>query len=1262
MRVLLCLVTMIGFLGVPAETVRAAAVPVDPRPALGPMPNVPYGSLPLSFELNQGQTDAQVRFLARGPRYTLFLTPDGAVLALRPPPAKGQNSVTDSVLQMRLLGGNPDASLTGMEELQSKSNYFIGNDPQKWRTNIPNFAKVRHDAVYPGVDLVYYGNQGRLEYDLILAPGADPRAITFDVETTLQTGGRHFVIPVRIAENGDLLIETDAGEVTLRKPVIYQPGPTNGPRQIAARTPIDGGYQIGQGCRVTFRIGNYDHRRPLVIDPVLEYSTFLGGNGGDAAYGIAVDSAGEAFVTGVTASANFPVKSAYQATAGGSGDAFVAKLNSTGSGLVYSTYLGGAGSDAGYAVAIDSSGSAYITGATSSSDFPVTTGVFQPTYAGSGNSSAFVAKLDPSGSILTSDGGYSSYLGGVGPDSGQGIAVDGAGDAFVTGSTQSYNFPTAPAVPFQRGNANCTTVNQIETCTADAFVTEVNPTATELIYSTYLGGTSADGGQAIALDAQGNAYVAGYTYSANFPTQSAYQGASGGGEDCFVTALDPTGTSLVFSTYLGGSGQDAAFGLALDASDNIYLTGATTSINFPTGPNPFQLLYGGSGDAFLTKLSAHAVALVYSTFIGGSNLDQGNAVAVDSSGNAVVAGFTNSTDFPLQDASQDILGIFGAENCSNSNMVCSDAFIARFNPSGQLPTSGGFYSTYLGGTGADAAQAVALDSSGVPYVAGSTASSNFPAIVGAVQGTYAGTAASTNAFVTKLGAGDFPAVAFTPQSVNFGNQTLNVVSNPQTVTLINAGSAPLDISAIAASGDFAETNNCATTVPAGSATCTINITYTPTVIGPSTEQVAITDNAAGSPHIITVTGNGVSAGGGVLTLIPRSLIFPSLPVGSTSPAQTVEVVNASNVAITITAITAAGDFAETNTCGIATGIPAAALNPGTSCAISITFTPTASGSRTGSVTITDNAAGGSQAISLAGTGSSLFTLSSTNRTSTILVGTTSTTFTVTATAASTFTSNITFSCSSGASCAFNPSFITAGQSTTVTVSGLSASTSSPLTITVTGTGGGNTATVGLSIFLEDYTITATPTIESVAAGSNATYITTVTPSNGFNGTVVMACGVTTPPINYVTCLWTPLTVTSNGVSGATSTLTLETTSQQTTRVWPRGRFPGSPGPRPINRLWMVIAGIIALLAGSELAGFRRGRALPQRIRWVMVASGILFLMLTAMSCEQYGYNVINTPNVTGTVSGNYTVTLTGTLAGNTSVVRSTTVNLTVGPG
>ena len=1245
---------MIGILGAPVESARAAGAPADPRPASVPGPESRYGSLPVTFEPNQGHTDTGVQFLARGPNYTLFLKSDEAVLALKAPAINRRTPAADSVVRIKLLGSRANATLSGVDELPGKSNYFIGNDPQKWRTNIPNFAKVECLTVYSGVDMVYYGSQGQLEYDLVVTPGADPNAIAFDVETTDRAGGRAASSPVRVMESGDLAIATGAGEVILRKPVIYQPVETAGRGSpTAGRKLIDGRYQLADGHRVTFKIARYDHHRPLVIDPVLVYSTFLGGNGGDTAFGIAVDSAGEAYVTGVTASANFPVKSGYETTAGGQGDAFVAKLNSTGTGLIYSTFLGGGGSDSGNAIAIDSTGSAYIAGATTSANFPVSPGVFQPAYAGNGNSNAFVAKLDPTGAILS----YSSYLGGGGPDSGQGIAVDDAGDAFVTGSTESFDFPTAPAIPFQLGNANCTTVNQVETCTADAFVTEVNPTASALIYSTYLGGSSADSGQAVALDAQGDAYITGYTYSSDFPRQNATQGSSGGGEDCFLTEMAPGGTTLVFSTYLGGSGQDAAYGLALDASRNIYVTGMTQSNNFPLGPNAFQSLYGGSSDAFVTKLSANAASLVYSTFIGGTDIDQGNAIAVDSSGNAVIAGFTNSTDFPLQDASQDILGIAGAENCSSTSTVCSDAFIVRLNPSGQL-----LYSTYLGGSGADAAQAAALDSSGTPYIAGATASPNFPAIVGALQGTYAGTTSSSNAFITKVGSGDFSAVGLTPQAINFGNQTLDVISNIQTVTLTNGGSAPLQVYSIQASGDFAEINNCGATVPAGSATCTISITYKPTVIGPSTEQVAITDNAAGSPHIITVTGNGVSAGGGVLTVTPKSLIFPGEPVGSTSPAQNVLLVNGSNSAITLTAITASGDFAETNTCGVATGIPAATLNPGTSCTVSVNFTPTASGSRTGALTISDNASGGSQAVSLSGTGTSLFTLSASNRTSSILIGTTSTTFTVTAVGASSFTSNITFSCSSGATCSFNPFSITAGQSTTVTVSGLSANTTSPLTVSVTGTGGGNTAAVSLSIFLEDYVITATPTIESVTAGANATFIATVTPKNGFNQTLVMACGVTTPPINYATCLWTPPTVTLNGSTAATATLTLETTAQQTARVWPRRRFPRGPGRAPSGRVWMLIAGVIALLGGSQLASRCLGRVFPQRIRWLLVASGLLLFTLTGLSCEQYGYNVIRAPNITGTLSGNYTLSLTGTLVGNQSVVRGTTVNVTVGPG
>jgi len=1249
---------------------------VDSRSISRASPRTPYGSLPLSFELNEGQTDRRVQFLARGQGYSLFLTTGEAVLAL---PKGRQSSVatrqlqetdnelqTSGVLRMKFIGANPNAAITGSDELPGKSNYFIGRDPRGWHTDVPTYAQVRYQGLYPGVDLVYHGRQGELEYDFVVAPGMDPRQVRFRIVGAERVG---------LNGAGELVLATKGGVAVLRRPKAWQgSGADRREVPVAVRYVRRGADEFG------FEVAGYRRGWPLIIDPVLSYSTYLGGSGGDVAYGIAVDSSGNAYVTGSTASANFPLKSAAQETYGGGGDAFVAKLNAEGSGLVYSTYIGGTGADVGNAIAIDSSGSAYIAGSTSSSNFPVTAGAFQSAYGGGGD--AFIAKLSPTGSSLV----YASYLGGSAVDSGQGIAVDASGNAYVTGSTQSPDFPTAK--PLQIGNDGCTVVNQVTTCTADAFVTEVNPTGTALVYSTYLGGSDADSGQAIAVDAQGNAYITGYTYSMDFPTQSALQSSNAGGSDAFLTELNPGGSHLIFSTYLGGAGLDQAFGLALGPSGDIYIAGVTDSANFPTTSNVFQTTYGGNGDAFVSRLAAGGTSLVFSTFIGGSQSDQANGIAVDSSGNAVVVGVTQSSDFPTMDPSQRIIGISGAGTCGSvtgaGNTICSDAFVTKLDPSGMA-----LYSTYLGGSQNDFAQAVAVDPSGTPYVAGGTASPNFPAVVGAFQGAFAGGGSSGNAFIAKMSSEDAPAVALVPQAVNFGNQTLNQASTAQTVTMINAGSAPLGVADITVSGDYTQTNNCGNTVPAGSGFCNINITFTPTTPGPSTEQLTITDNAAGSPHAITVTGNGVAATAPVLTLTPSKLTFSTQAVGTTSAVQTIQLINGSQASITLIAINISGDFFETNTCG---ALPTV-LNQGAGCTVSVVFAPTAGGSRTGSLTITDNATGSPQAASLTGTGGSPFTLSASSRTSTILVGTTSTTFTIFLSAPSSFTSTVDFACTGSAACSFFPTSIAPGQSTsqstTVTVSGLSDTTSNPLNFSVTGTGGSFTSSVSLSIFLQDFSLSALPTLGTVQAGltTKPPYTVTVTPSNGFNGVVLLSCSLpaallapptsTSPPnTQNTTCTWSPSGLTFNASVPLTANLALTTSTQITSNSQgsPRHRWPGASGrgPLPGGKMWALVAGIVALLAGALAAKRRLAGLFPQPARWVLVVASVLLLALIAMSCEDYGYNIVNPGPVVGTPSGNYTITIVGTLGNppspcgcssdnKTAVTRTTTVNLTVSP-
>src|SRR6266853_243586 len=513
-----------------------------------------YGKLPLQFEANRGQTHKDVRFLSRGPGYSLYLTADEAVLVLSKPtpdtPRNARDTRRDPKLQgksvalrMSLVGAARKPQVTGLDELPGKANYFIGKDRSKWRTNAPTYAKVQYRNVYPGIDLVYYGNQRQLEYDFVVAPGADPKTIALRLQ-----GARK----LEIDAEGNLVLRTAGGDICQHKPIIYQE--IDGVRQA-----IDGSYVRKGANRVGFQVAAYDTTRPLIIDPVLSYSTYLGGSGGEKGLAIAVDTNGNAYVTGSTFSANFPTTAgSFQPTYGGVTDAFVTKLDPTGSALIYSTYLGGSSGDEGNAIAVDAGGSAYVTGI-AGSDFPTTPGAVEAV----GAIGAFVTKLDPSGSALA----YSTYLGGNRSGSnGSGIAVDAFGNAYVTGFASS-GYPTTPGA-FQRTFNSPAGVNH--PFTSDAFVTKLNPTGTGLVYSTYLGGSEVDFGTGIAVDVDGNAYVTGFTASADFPVTPGPQPLYGGGFDAFVTKLQATGSALAYSTYLGGSGEDRGHGIAVDAHGSAY--------------------------------------------------------------------------------------------------------------------------------------------------------------------------------------------------------------------------------------------------------------------------------------------------------------------------------------------------------------------------------------------------------------------------------------------------------------------------------------------------------------------------------------------------------------------------------------------------------------------------------------------------------------------------------------------------------------------
>jgi hypothetical protein len=673
-----------------------------------------YGKLPLSFEANHGQTDARVKFLSRTSRYTLFLTGDEAVVALRGSktntkvqmsgaahalPSSRAESRTGGVLRMKLRHANRASKVTGVEELAGTSNYFVGNDPAKWCTNVPTYEKVKYEKIYPGIDLVYYGTQRQLEFDFIVAPGADPRRIQFEVGGARQ---------IRTDEYGDLVLKMGEDEIRWRKPVVYQ-------EREGKRQEIASHYSITAANRVGFEVAKYDARRPLYIDPLV-YSTYLGGSDVDGGNSIAVDSAGNAYITGGTFSTDFPTVNPIQATGGGVQHVFVAKLNAAGSALIYSTYLGGNGTDYGLGIAADSAGNAYVTGLTFSTNFP-TMNPLQPANAGSND--GFVTTINPTGSALV----YSTYLGGGGADGGTAIALDSSGDAYVTGDTSSTDFPTTNPLQTTYGGG-----------TFDAFVAEINPSGSALVYSTYLGGANFDGGTGIAVDSSGNAYVTGDTYSTDFPTMNALQVTYGGGgnRDAFVSEINSTGSALVYSTYLGGFGNDYGGGIAVDSSGNAYFTGHTSSTDFPT-MNPLQSTPGGgSWDAVVTKISPSGAAFIYSTYLGGTGDDFGYGIAADSSGNAYVIGATGSTDFPTMNALQPANG--GTQN----------AFVAMLNPSG----SAFVYSTYFGGSGSETGNAIAADSAGNVYFTGNTSSTDFPTM-NPLQPTYGG--GSGDAFVAKIG-------------------------------------------------------------------------------------------------------------------------------------------------------------------------------------------------------------------------------------------------------------------------------------------------------------------------------------------------------------------------------------------------------------------------------------------------------------------------------------------------------------------------------
>ncbi|MHB8069831.1 MAG: DUF7948 domain-containing protein [Desulfobaccales bacterium] len=689
-----------------------------------------YCRLPLYFIENRGQVDKKVKYYAMAKGRTMFFTREGMVLRLvRPAKATGNETsgslalgrkdllaregrpegtapIKVSVVRITPVGIQKNVKIRAVQPQKCIVNYFIGNDPSRWRTDIPTYAGVLYEEAYQGVDLKFYGRGRQLEYDVVVKPGADPGQVRFAYEGVKE---------LRLTPEGHLALRLPGGgELLQKKPVVYQEIAGQRVAREARFAVQKGGARLLAG----FEVASYDTKYPLVIDPVLIYSTYLGGNDYDEALGIAVDDTGAAYVAGYTSSPNFPTSSALQGSNAGGQDVFVAKLTPAGNGLAYATYLGGSSDDYAYSIAVDAAGAAYVAGDTYSSNFPTTPNALQKTFGG-GSYDAFVAKISPGGNTLI----YSTYLGGSGGDRANGIALDTSGAAYVAGGTGSPNFPTT-ANAFQRtlgGGYN-------------AFVAKISPAGDALTYSTYLGGSVADNANGVAVDASGAAYVTGQASSPNFPTTAnAFQRTFGGGySDVFVAKISPAGNALVYSTYLGGSSDELGKGIAVDAAGAAYVAGFTYSSNFPTTPNAVQRAFGGGiSDAFVAKLTAGGNSLTYSTYLGGSGQDIANGIALDPGGAAYITGYTSSNNFPTANAPQPAFA--GAR----------DAFVTKLASGGDAF----IYSTYLGGSTWDWANGIAVDAGGAAYVAGYTFGS-FPT-KNALQWGYGG--GGGDAFVAKIG-------------------------------------------------------------------------------------------------------------------------------------------------------------------------------------------------------------------------------------------------------------------------------------------------------------------------------------------------------------------------------------------------------------------------------------------------------------------------------------------------------------------------------
>jgi Abnormal spindle-like microcephaly-assoc'd, ASPM-SPD-2-Hydin/Beta-propeller repeat len=954
-----------------------------------------YGKLPLSFEANQGQTDPSVKFFSRGANSSVFLTADGAVVSVAEteagdPARLGRpvtpDSVKNSVLRLKLVGSNHATSVTGEAMLPGKTNYLLGNDRKEWRTGISNYGRVKYSDVYRGVDLVFYGNQsGLLEHDFIVKPGGEPKNIALQLEGADS---------LSIGANGDLRAGVGGKLFVLQKPLVYQ-------EIDGVKREVAGRYRLSRHSRVRFEVSEYDRSKPLIIDPVLVYSTYLSSTINQGV-GIAADASGSAYIVGSTNATNFPTTSgSFQTSCPDLSSTYcysgyVTKLTPDGSSLLYSTYIGG--TSQGYvtvadAIAVDSSGNAYLTGYTSDPGFPVTANAYQsecptlqpttpPTCYGS---NAFVTELNATGSNLI----YSTYLGGsIGQygTTGTGIAVDNSGNIYASGNTVSQNFPTVNAFQTALGDLNglCSAGSY---AVGDLYLSKFGLQSGNmtLLYSTYIGGSGQetptywDTSNSLAVDNSGNAYVTGNTSSVDFPvTTNGYQQSCGtdgmcnglscrqSGADAIITKIDTTQTgaaSLAYSSYLGGSSGEQGVGIAVDNSGHAYLTGWTFSTDFPTTAGAVSTcVIGQSIDSYVTKLDttqSGAASLIYSTCPGDASGSITSGIAIDSSGSAYVQGIVNDINqpYPLVNPIDSV----------------GDTFVTKFSPDGMSLV----WSTIVGDGGNVYANSITLDPSANVYVTAGSTSPDYPITSGSYSDICDPNKGCNNAsglpmIVSKISQGDGSMATLGPWALTFASQTQGSSSPVQTITVHDMGDQPFSINGISFGGtnpgDFSETDNCGTPsfpfVLGAASQCVISVTFTPQGVGTRSGTLSISDTASGSPHVASLSGTGTS-GTPPLEFLPASIGFGNQALGTTSTSHTLTIKNTSTAPVTQIAvgITGAdpGDFALTTSCG-------SALAAGASCKSTIKFTPSVLAAETASVSVTDSSFSIAQTSALTGNG------------------------------------------------------------------------------------------------------------------------------------------------------------------------------------------------------------------------------------------------------------------------------------------------------